>query len=161
MVAGCGSGPPLQPLNDAEQRALRVALDDEYKAWATYDQVIADFGEVRPFINIREAEARHVRALHRLFEQDGLPVPPNPHPGRVPRYASVQAACAAGVAAEIDNDALYERLLAGPLRPEIATVLGRLQAASRERHLPAFRRCAAGGAGACGGRGRRRAGQRG
>lgn len=156
----------MSPLNEAERRALHVALDDEYKAWATYDQVIADFGEVRPFINIREAEARHIQALHRLFEQYGLPVPPKPYPGRVARYTSVQAACAAGVAAEIDNDALYERLLAGPLRPEIASVLGRLQAASRERHLPAFRRCAAGGAGTggaggCGGRGRRRAGQRG
>jgi len=54
-------------LDESEIRALHEALDDEYRAWATYDQVIADFGEVRPFINIREAEARHMAALQRLF----------------------------------------------------------------------------------------------
>ena len=29
-----------------EIEALHDALDDEYKAWATYDQVITDFGAV-------------------------------------------------------------------------------------------------------------------
>ena len=38
-------------LEEQERQALREALDDEYHAWATYDQVIADFGAVRPFIN--------------------------------------------------------------------------------------------------------------
>ena len=49
-----------QALNKAELAALHEALEDEYRAWATYDQVIRDFGEVRPFSNIREAEARPV-----------------------------------------------------------------------------------------------------
>lgn len=35
-------------LEDMEQQALRDALDDEYRAWATYDQVIRDFGTERP-----------------------------------------------------------------------------------------------------------------
>jgi len=50
-------------LNENEVRALHEALDDEYRAFATYDQVIHDFGSVRPFINIRAAENRHIDAL--------------------------------------------------------------------------------------------------
>jgi hypothetical protein len=74
--------------------------------------VIKDFGEVRPFSNIREAEARHIEALHRLLTAYALPIPDNPWPGRVERYASVREACEAGVAAEIENGQLYDRLLA-------------------------------------------------
>lgn len=52
--------------------ALRDALDDEYKARATYQSVIDKFGPVRPFVNIIEAEERHASALLRLFERLAL-----------------------------------------------------------------------------------------
>jgi len=68
----------MSDLTDTELRALHEALDDEYRAWATYDQVIADFGVVRPFINIREAEARHTQALLAVFTRYELPMPENP-----------------------------------------------------------------------------------
>jgi len=132
----------MGPLTASEVDALHAALDDEYRAWATYDQVIADFGDVPPFSNIREAEARHIEALQSLYARYGLPVPENPWPGKVLRYASLQEACAAGVAAEIENAALYERLLASTQRPDILTVFRNLEEASQQRHLPAFRRCA-------------------
>lgn len=147
----------MTPLTPTEVHALEEALDDEFQAWSTYGQVIADFGEVRPFINIRDAEARHIEALLALFARYRLSAPVNPWPGKVPRYASVREACEAGVAAEIANGALYERLLAATPRPDILAVFRNLQEASRERHLPAFRRCAgrsAGGDG-CGQRRRR------
>ncbi|MBE0550473.1 MAG: DUF2202 domain-containing protein [Rubrivivax sp.] len=137
----------MSVLSDSELRVLLEALDDEYKAWATYDQVLADFGEARPFSNIREAEARHIQALLGLFERYGLAVPANPWPGKVERYASLQAACEAGVAAEIANGDMYERLLGQTQRTDILTVLRKLQQASRQRHLPAFQRCAQRGAG--------------
>ena len=35
----------MSNLIEIEIRALNEALDDEYRSWATYDQVIADFGE--------------------------------------------------------------------------------------------------------------------
>ena len=91
----------MNPLNEIEIQALNEALNDEYLAWATYDQVIADFGDVPPFSNIREAEARHIEAICTLFARYGLPVPENPWPGKVERYANLQAACAAGVAAAL------------------------------------------------------------
>lgn len=144
----------MTTLTAAEINALHEALDDEHQSWAIYDQVISDFGEVRPFINIRDAEARHIDALSRLFVRYNLTIPDNPWIGKVERYSSVQEACTAAVAAEIANGDLYERLFQDELRPDILRVLGNLQEASLERHLPAFQRCVQGtGQGAGRGRG--------
>ncbi len=143
----------MNTLTEAETHALNEALNDEYHSWATYDQVIADFGEVRPFSNIREAEARHIEALCTLFSLYGLTVPENPWPGKVERYASLQAACEAGVSAEIANGEMYERLIGSSQRPNIVMVLRNLQEASQQRHLPAFQRCAQRGRGRADGSG--------
>ena len=131
----------MTTLSETEVKALHEALDDEYRAWATYDQVIADFGVVRPFSNIRDAEQRHIDALRVLFDRYGIPMPPNPWRGKVASYGSLAEACAAGVAAEIENAALYDRLLVSTQRADILTVFRRLQEASQQRHLPAFERC--------------------
>lgn len=134
----------MTPLNKAEIQTLNEALDDEYLAWTTYDQVIADLGAVPPFPNIKDAEARHIEALCTLFMAYGLSVPENPWPGKVARYASRQAACEAGIAAEIANGKMYERLLETSARPDLLAVLRNLQEASQQRHLAAFQRCAQG-----------------
>jgi hypothetical protein len=75
-------GDIMSELSSSEISALRDALDDEYQAWVTYDQVIADFGDVMPFVNIRDAEARHIEALSALFRAYGLPIPENTWPDR-------------------------------------------------------------------------------
>lgn len=129
-------------LNEAERAALNAALDDEYKALATYEQVMQDFGPVRPFVNIVEAEARHIAALRVLFERYGVPLPESRWDGAVPRFASLAEACAAGIQAEIDNAALYDKLFQSTQKPDIIRVYQALRSASLERHLPAFRRCA-------------------
>jgi hypothetical protein len=140
-------------LDDQEVQALLAALEDEYKSHTTYEQVLLDFGPVRPFINIVEAEARHIAALVTLFERYRVPVPLNPWSGKTPRYQSVEAACVAAVQAEIDNAALYERLLASTRRPDILAVFQALRSASQDSHLAAFQRCAQRSAGGGGGRG--------
>lgn len=129
------------PLTVQETNALLEALDDEHKAWATYDQVIRDFGLVRPFVNIRGSERRHIAALTRLFEKHGLVAPPNLWVGVTPRFADVRTACAAAVAGEIDNINLHTRLLALVKAADVRAVLERLRDASQFRHLPAFQRC--------------------
>jgi hypothetical protein len=134
----------MNKLTETEIHALNEALDDEYRAFSTYDQVLADFGEVPPFNNIREAEGRHIDALCVLFTRYGLPVPENSWPGKVERYANLQDACEAGVAAEIANGEIYERLLRATDRPDILRVFRNLQEASQQRHLPAFQRCTQG-----------------
>jgi hypothetical protein len=144
--AGRDTGAPRQVANSGgllprEVIALLEALDDEHKAHATYAQVLADFGDVLPFANIIEAEARHIDALTRLMHRYQVPVPSNPWTGKVPRFASVKDACAAGVEAEIDNGSLYDRLMAATQRADILEVFRNLQEASQQRHLPAFQRC--------------------
>lgn len=142
----------MNVLSNKEILALGEALDDEYKSWATYDQVIKDFGQVRPFSNIRDAEARHIAALHELFTLYELDIPQNNWPGRVPRYAGLQQACLDAVSAEIENGEMYERLLLATQRSDILRVFRNLCDASQQRHLPAFQRCAQGGRrGDCGG----------
>ncbi len=129
-------------LSEMEEEALLMALDDEYKAWSIYDQVIADFGAARPFTSIQKAEANHIAALVNLFERYELDVPVNEWPGNVPVFDTLSEACAAGVQAEIDNAALYDQLFDMADNPDILRVLTSLQRASETKHLPAFERCA-------------------
>ncbi len=131
----------MTELSKTELDALHEALEDEYRSWATYDQVISDFGEVRPFINIRDAEARHIQALCSLFIFYGITVPKNTWPGQIMQYKTIHEACEAGVAAEIENGKMYERLLRSTDRADILTVFRNFQEASQQRHLAAFQRC--------------------
>ena len=130
----------------ALQANLTEALNDEYQARALYRKVIQAFGPVRPFVNIIEAEQRHIEALLPLFESYGFPVPQDDWDERIKSPASLLEACRLGVEAEIANAAMYDRLLASTQAPDARTVFRHLQAASRERHLPAFQRCVARGA---------------
>jgi len=129
-------------LSDAEVAALCEALDDEFKAIATYDQVIADFGAVRPFVNIVEAERRHANALLAIFHRYDIAVPDDRWADDVPRFSSLHEACLAGVDGEIENAAMYSRLIAATSHPDIIEVFENLQRASQDNHLDAFRRCA-------------------
>ena len=72
--------------------------------------MISDLGEVRPFGNIVKAAQRHIDALLALFEKYAVAPHANRWTGRVPRFDSVQAACTAGVKAEMDNMAVYDRV---------------------------------------------------
>jgi hypothetical protein len=132
----------LEEPSEAEVEALYMALDDEYKAWSVYEQVIADFGAVRPFASIQKAEENHIAALVTLFDRYGLEVPANEWPGNVPTFDTLGEACEAGVQAEIDNAALYDQLFSMVDNSDIVQVLTSLQQASETKHLPAFSRCA-------------------
>lgn len=129
-------------LSDSEIEALMLALDDEYKAWSVYDQVIADFGVARPFTSIQRAEENHISALVSLFDRYGLDVPENEWLGSVPAFDDLAAACEAGVEAEIENAALYDQLFSMVDNPDIIRVFTALQQASQDKHLPAFEQCA-------------------
>jgi hypothetical protein len=124
--------------------ALLEALQDEYRARSRYAKVLERFGPVWPFAAIAAAEQRHVDALLALFQRYGIPVPPDSWPARVTYPPTLAAACAAGVAGEIDNIALYDRLLRQVRQADIRQTFVHLQRASRESHLPAFRSCLAG-----------------
>ena len=122
--------------------ALKLALDDEYKAKATYLKVIEDFGNIRPFTNIVKSEQRHIEALLPFFKKYNLDIPGNPYLGKIPSYSSVKKACQVGVEAEIENVKLYDRIFSMTDDPDLIRVFENLQWASQERHLRAFKRCA-------------------
>lgn len=122
-------------------KALEEALDDEYKAQATYSAVIDKFGPIRPFVNIVEAEERHAHALLKQFERLGVESPPDAWAGQIKPPETIEAACKAAIAAEIENGEMYDRLLAVVRDETVRKVLRNLRDASQNRHLPAFERC--------------------
>lgn len=132
-------------LKKEEVDGLLLALNDEYFAWATYDQINKDFNNPRPFINIQQAETRHSERLKQLFTTYNLPIPENPWIGKTTKFPTVIEACKAGVNAEIINKQLYDKLFKSTAREDILIVYKNLQRASQENHLPAFQRCSEGG----------------
>lgn len=127
----------------ALEQALLEALHDEYKACATYRQIIRKFGPIRPFVNILASEQRHIRALTRLFHKYGIPIPENDWETRVTVPNSVREACQEGVQGEIENAEMYQRLLQMTCGyRDVQNVFLNLQRASQENHLRAFQRCA-------------------
>jgi len=129
-------------MSETVNNVLIEAINDEYKAHATYRHVINKFGEIRPFINIVDAERRHIEALLPLFYKYGVPVPEDNWALRTEAPQSVLEACQVGVEAEIENAKMYDRLLELTADyPDVQSVLSQLQRASTENHLPAFRRC--------------------
>ncbi len=142
MATVVGVSSSDQVLSDAEVAALCEALDDELTAIAIYDQVIADFGAIRPFVNIVEAERRHADALRSVFARYDVAVPDELGPDVVTQFSSIREACLAGIASEIDNAAMYDRLIETTTHADIVEVFENLRRASQENHLEAFRRCA-------------------
>ena len=142
-ICGMESDGYGEVLTQQEAEGLLLALNDEYHAWAVYDQVIQDFGQIRPFVPIQAAEAKHIDSLLTLFDRYGLFVPENPWVSTVSGFDGVSAACATGVDAEIANADLYDELFSTTERNDILTVYQALQRASLDKHLPAFERCAA------------------
>ncbi|MEK6195074.1 MAG: DUF2202 domain-containing protein [Deltaproteobacteria bacterium] len=124
---------------------LAIAIDDEYHAKAIYADVLSQFGDVRPFSNIINAEQRHIEALGHLYNKYGLATPGDAYTDATYTFASLKEAAQASVDAEIANADLYDDLLVGVSDPDVIKVFEKLQWASRERHLPAFQRQVDGG----------------
>jgi hypothetical protein len=135
-------------LDEPTRKALLEALDDERKAKAFYQAVLGRYGQVRPFANIVEAEARHESALLSLLEKYGIQVPTDAWLSRkqdVP--LTLVEACRSAINVERENVALYDRLLKTATQEAIRLVMNNLRSASHDQHLPAFERCTSG---ACG-----------
>ena len=129
-------------MSETLSSVLIEAINDEYKARATYRLVISTFGEIRPFINIVEAECRHIEALLPLFKKYSIAVPKDNWSSCIDPPVSIIDACRLGVEAEIENAKMYDRLLNSTKNyPDVQAVLIQLKKASKENHLPAFQRC--------------------
>jgi hypothetical protein len=148
FLSGCSQTVDLEneeistDLSTLEIEALKITLEDEYKAEMIYQNVLDKFGEnTRPFSNIINAETKHSSKLIELFNKYNLEVPENTWYDKVPTFESVQKACKAGVQAEIDNAELYDSLFKNVEKKDIIFVFTNLRDASIDKHLPAFKRC--------------------
>jgi len=132
----------VDPNYDEEilHQVLRIAVYDEYHAYETYRKVIETFGNQMPFTNIIEAEIKHYEELTKLLEKYNVPLPINDWYDKIVLPNTLVECCEVGVAAEIDNIQMYDNLLLYVNEyPDIQDTLYRLQAASYNNHLPAFR----------------------
>lgn len=132
---------PIESLSAEEINALNLTLNDEYKAEAIYQKVIAKFGEVKPFSNIILAEQKHSGELIKIYERYNLAVPENDWYDKVPEFETVEDACIAGIDAEIENAKLYDDLILSVDNEDILFVFKSLRDASINNHLPAFQKC--------------------
>jgi hypothetical protein len=125
-------------------QTLRIAAYDEYHAYETYKKVIEKFGLVEPFANIIKAEQNHIDATLALLQKYGVEPPFNDWAERIEIPDTIIECCEVGVAAELDNIKMYDNLLLHTKESDIQDMFFRLQAASFNNHLPAFRSCVAG-----------------
>ena len=121
---------------------ITAGIVDEWHAYAVYAAVIDQFGAVRPFTNIQQAEAKHADAWATIFERYDVPLPTQPIL-EAPEFASLAEACAVAAEAEVANMDLYDKMLTDLADyPDALQVATALRAASADKHLPAFERCA-------------------
>ena len=126
---------------DFDTQILQIAIYDEFKAYETYSKVIEKFGNINPFSNIKEAEAVHYSVLISLAQKYSVEVPINDWRDKIEVPNTIIECCELGVAAEIENISMYNNLLSYASKSDIIDALYRLQAASFNNHLPAFRTC--------------------
>jgi hypothetical protein len=118
---------------------LTYALQDEYLAQARYNDIIVNFGNIRTFVQIREAEMRHISALLPLFDRYQVPIPIDISQSFVTTPENLKVAYAKGVQGEIENISMYERFLSLDIPNDVRTVFTQLRNASLN-HLAAFER---------------------
>ncbi len=142
--------PSTSSLSESAKEAILEALtgpEGEYAAYAMYNAVIDKFGEVEPYVSIREAEGRHIEALKRLLDRYGVAYPKeNPYIGKVQAPESLEEAARAWARGEVENVAMYDRLIGAVSGyPDAMRVFENLRRASKEKHLPAFQAAAENG----------------
>lgn len=124
-------------------QTLRIACYDEYQAYETYKKVIEKFGPVNPFGNIIEAEQNHINAVLAFLQKYNVEAPINDWADKIEILDTLIECCEVGVVAEINNIKMYDNLLSYTKQADIQDMFFRLQAASHNNHLPAFRSCVA------------------
>ena len=131
---------PVGELPQSVKEALDEAINDEYKALATYEAVISKFGTIRPFSMIKGAEEQHIASLKAIYDKYGLIPPVNTLSGTLSAPGTLKEACQIGVEAEIANAALYRNQLLPAVKDyeDITSVFISLMNASQDKHLVAF-----------------------
>jgi hypothetical protein len=123
---------------------LTYAVQDEYLARAEYVAIMTKFGQIPPYSNIKQAEEQHIAWLKDMFASLKLALPVDVAAKYIHVPSTLKEAAQAGVQAEINNIAMYNRFLAQPVLRDpryaaVADLFTRLRDAS-SNHLAAFRK---------------------
>ena len=118
---------------------LLYAIQDEYLANKEYEKIMDEYGQQRPFSNIKKAEERHISMLKTVLSNNKIEIPKDESSTIVKLPESLDEAYKAGVEAEIENIAMYERFLQQELTVDARRAFEALKNAS-ENHLRAFRK---------------------
>lgn len=140
VPADFGAKGALKDSSITLDEALVYAIQDEYLAQARYDAVIGKFGNIRPFSNIKAAEQQHISALLSLFKKYDKQIPEDNAKQYVSAPDTLKDAFNAGVQAEIDNIAMYDKLKAIPSLPEDVKIVFTQLGNASKNHLRAFQR---------------------
>ncbi len=144
-MGDCANLPPAVEgeLSEDVIAAMTSGIMDEYNAYNTYQQVIDQFGEIRPFVNIQRAEAQHASAWEMLFTRYGIEIPEAPAMEETLVFDSISDACTLAADAEIANFELYDEMLDTLADyPDMVQVVTQLRNVSEFNHLVAFEQCA-------------------
>jgi hypothetical protein len=120
------------------EEMLTYAIQDEYLAQAEYELIISEFGEIRPFTNIVEAEQTHIDLLVPLFETYNIELPENNAAELTVLPESISSALATGIEAEEMNIAMYQQFLSQDNLPDDVRTAFEYLMNSSENHLRAF-----------------------
>lgn len=120
-----------------KEKMLIYSIQDEYLAKKEYELIMDKYGSQKPFSNIIEAEKNHISQLTALFNTYKITIPEDNSKDCAILPNSLNDAYKAGVTAEIDNIAMYDRFLKEDLPQDIKDTFIALRDASK-KHLEAF-----------------------
>ncbi len=119
---------------------LVYALEDEVLAYTSYTEIVKAFEITKPFTNIMRAELNHIEMVKDLMLSYDFEIPEVNPSSHIILPETIDAAFTAGVQAEIDNIALYEKFLADNDVPDDIRSVFEYLIAGSEKHLSAFER---------------------
>ncbi len=129
-----------RPFSEDDRAVLEEALGDERLSQDTYMAVIKKHGKVGPFVQVIRADKQREQALLMLFKKYKLEAPER-DVQTISAPESLADACGAAMEAEIQNSALYDKLIEKAGRNDIRKLLKKFQNSSIEKNLPKFTRC--------------------
>ncbi|MDN5302939.1 MAG: hypothetical protein PWQ60_2453 [Thermoanaerobacteraceae bacterium] len=121
------------------EKMLRYAIEDEFLARSEYEAIIEKFGQVKPFTNIIKAEEKHISMLKDLYSKYNYKIPEDNSKDHIIIPQNLNDSFKAGVNAEIDNIAMYDKFLKQDIPDDIKKVFVELRDASKN-HLSAFQK---------------------
>lgn len=138
-------------LGEDVQKALVIAVEDEFRAQAFYGAIQLKFGEQRPFSNLQRAEGQHAAMLKSVMERYGLQAPKNGFARKegelitewtmrleVPK--SVASAGKLAYKLEVENVEMYDKFLKLEMPKDVRQVFLNVRRASEQNHMRALSR---------------------